>query len=489
MHYCLRCHYALGPLPGVPADQFGEFTADVRCPECAFEIPKGARILVGSSTEAGAQPLTSRRRMRQILLALGPSGYCLVIGLQGVAALVQQGTAGFTVWNAMRTLPLVGLGFIIWAAWRKWTPVEGSNGRAPVSWDRRWLCVPGALEVFSGETTDAGVRSVGGGAEVRTSTDGAKAKVSWLQSHLSGLYRHEAADIRNIRVYSPQDPWNRWRSGDRAVAQLMASVWLRDATGRRADMHTVMIYLDTKGEPGQPGRDRTRAVLDAGDAIARSIRRTIGMAETESDDGVAVADATDGHAGMSPLAVEGSLYAQLPWPAPRAEIIMLFIFPLMLSFAGGVLSTITAVGRWQSGANAGVPWLIWFGGMSWVVFAILLALAIWLIRRAARRELAMCRWDVGTHGIRVTERHFTIKAKPTAEFTRDIPAGHIAAIGPSPKNGRMRLIASDQVRRELASITLNAIPEGGAEALAQRIRERVWGGGERGDEHGNQPGA
>ena len=53
----------------------------------------------------------------------------------------------------------------------------------------------------------------------------------------------------------------------------------------------------------------------------------------------------------------------------------------------------------------------------------------------------------------------------------------------------MRLIASDQVRRELASITLNAIPEGGAEALAQRIRERVWGGGERGDEHGNQPGA
>jgi hypothetical protein len=156
----------------------------------------------------------------------------------------------------------------------------------------------------------------------------------------------------------------------------------------------------------------------------------------------------------------------------------------VLSFAGGVISTIAAVERWQSGANAGVPWLIWFGGMSWVGFAIMLALTIWLIRRTARRELALCRWDVGTHGIRVTERHFTVKAKPTAEFTRDIPAGHIAAIGPSPKNGRMRLIASDQVRRELASITLNAIPEGGAEALAQRIRERVWGGGERGDERG-----
>jgi hypothetical protein len=422
--------------------------------------------------------------MRQILVALAPSAYLLIIGFQGVAALVQQGIAGFTVWNAMRALPLVGVGFIIWAAWRKWTPVEGSDGRAPVSWDTRWLCVPGALEVFSGETTDAGVRSVGADAEFGASTDGAKTKVSRLRSRLSGHVRHDAADIRNIRVYSPQDPWNRWRSGDRAVAQLMASVWLRDATGRRADMHTVGIFVDTQAEPGEPGRDRTSAVIDAGDAIARSIRRTIGVAETESDDGVAVADATDGQAGVSPLAVEGSLYAQQPWPAPRAGIVMLFIIPLVLSFAGGVISTIAAVERWQSGANAGVPWLIWFGGMSWVGFAIMLALAIWLIRQRARRELALCRWDVGTYGIRVTERHFTRKAKPTAEFTRDIPAGHIAAIGPSPKNGRMRLIASDQVRRELASITLNAIPEGGAEALAQRIRERVWGGGERGDERG-----
>ncbi|MSR05382.1 MAG: hypothetical protein EXS04_07315 [Phycisphaerales bacterium] len=486
MHYCLRCHYALGPLPGVPADQLGEFTADVRCPECAFEIPQGARILVGSSTEAGAQPLTNRRRMRQILVTLAPSVFFLVAGIQGLVALVAQGVAGFTGWNAMRALSLVLFGFLIWAVWRKWTPVEGSNGRAPASWDTRWLCVPGALEVFSGETTDPDARSIRGGAKVGASTDGAKAKVSWLQSHLSGHVRHEAADVRNIRVYSPQDPWNRWRSGDRAVAQLMASVWLRDATGRRADMHTVMIYLDTKGEPGQPGRDRTRAVLDAGDAIARSIRRTIGMAETESDDGAAVAGATDGHAGVPPLAVEGSLYAQRASPAPKMEIIRLFCIPLTFSFVGAMACALPAVTRWQSGRPAVAPWLIWFGAMSLVVFAIMLALTIWLIRRTHRRELALCRWDVGTHGIRVTERHCTIKAKPTAEFTRDIPAGHIAAIGPSPKNGRMRLIASDQVRRELASITLNAIPEGGAEALAQRIRERIWGGdaGKPGDERG-----
>jgi hypothetical protein len=427
--------------------------------------------------------------MRQILLAFAPCVYLLMIGIQGLVALVAQGVAGFTVLNAIRAMSLVGLGFIIWGAWRKWTPVEGSDGRAPASWDTRWLCVPGALEVFSGETTDPEARSTGGGAKVGASTDGAKAKVSWLQSHLSGHVRHEASDIRNIRVYSPQVRGNRWRSDDRAVAQLMASVWLRDAAGRRADMQTVMIYLDTKGEPGQPGRDRTSAVLDAADTIARSIRRTIGMAATESDDGVAVADATDGHAGVSPLAVEGSLYAQLPWPAPRAGIIMLFILPLMLSFAGGVLTTGMAVGGWYTGVPAAAPWPIWFGGMSWVVFAIMLVLTIWLIRRTHRRELALCRWDVGTHGIRVTERHFTIKAKPTAEFTRDIPAGHIAAVGPSPKNGRIRLVASDQVRRELASITLNAIPEGGAEALAQRIRERVWGGDERGDQRGDQHGA
>jgi hypothetical protein len=33
--------------------------------------------------------------------------------------------------------------------------------------------------------------------------------------------------------------------------------------------------------------------------------------------------------------------------------------------------------------------------------------------------------------------------------------------------------------REVAGVTLNSIPEEGAEALAQRIRELAWGGNAR----------
>ena len=63
MHRCPACDYELGPLPGVPEEPFGAFTAEVRCPECAFTIPQGARVLSGSTTELGAQPLTVRRQI------------------------------------------------------------------------------------------------------------------------------------------------------------------------------------------------------------------------------------------------------------------------------------------------------------------------------------------------------------------------------------------------------------------------------------------
>ena len=69
MHRCPACDYELGPLPGVPAEPFGAFTAEVRCPECAFEVPTGARVLSGSTTEVGVQALTGRRRLWQIAIA------------------------------------------------------------------------------------------------------------------------------------------------------------------------------------------------------------------------------------------------------------------------------------------------------------------------------------------------------------------------------------------------------------------------------------
>jgi hypothetical protein len=96
MHRCPKCDYALGALRGAPADRFGEFTEDVRCPECSFLVPKGARLLTGSSTMAGSQPLTGRRRINQLLLAAAPSLYMLMLGIEGMVGLVRGGVAGFS---------------------------------------------------------------------------------------------------------------------------------------------------------------------------------------------------------------------------------------------------------------------------------------------------------------------------------------------------------------------------------------------------------
>jgi hypothetical protein len=86
---------------------------------------------------------------------------------------------------------------------------------------------------------------------------------------------------------------------------------------------------------------------------------------------------------------------------------------------------------------------------------------------------------VGARGIRVTELHADRKGNPTGESVRDIPGERIATIAAIPVHGRIRLVARDRSARELAGVTLDSIPEQGAEALAQRIRELAWGGGAR----------
>jgi hypothetical protein len=102
-----------------------------------------------------------------------------------------------------------------------------------------------------------------------------------------------------------------------------------------------------------------------------------------------------------------------------------------------------------------------------------------LLRRLRRRTLAGCRWEVGPHGIRVTEHHVTAKGAPLEDFTRDVDAGRIAAIELRPRNGRVELVARGRSGDALAQVSPDALPDDGAEALAQRVRERLAGGESR----------
>lgn len=472
MHRCPQCDYAFGPLPGVPEDRFGEFTAAVRCPECSFEVPKGARLVVGASTEAGAQPLTTRRRTQQLLLALAPSAYMLTIGIEGVAGLISNGVAGFRVLDALRVLCLAGVGFIAWAAWRRWTPDAESDGRAPVSFDVRWMCVPGAIGVIGG--------SVPGSSRRRDPAARDESAAGTAAPVARARIEHIAAeDIRSIVANSPKERGGRWRADDRAVACVTASVWHRDSSGRRSDLRTLAVFVDTGADlqAAPPGRDRATALVEAGDAVARAIRRTVGVG---TDDANAPAAAPDD--GLDVLAVEGSLFALPPWPAAVTVPTLAFGGPAMIGLAGVLVATIIAIVRVTNpGANAAAPpWMQWIGAVGLAVLLIFAPLWWWQVRRARRRQSARCRWDVSAHGIRVIERYSGRKGDLVAEYVRDVPAERIVAVGPNLLNGRVRLVASDRVRKELASITLDEIPEGGAETLAARVGERLWRGQEAG---------
>jgi regulator of protease activity HflC (stomatin/prohibitin superfamily) len=98
------------------------------------------------------------------------------------------------------------------------------------------------------------------------------------------------------------------------------------------------------------------------------------------------------------------------------------------------------------------------------------------MRRARRRDSTRCRWDVAAGGIRVTETERDRRGDPRRETVLDVPAWQVAAVGAVTSKRRIRLVASDSVRKELASVTLDEIPEGGAEALAARVLARLRAG-------------
>lgn len=52
MALCPACHHQLSGMPGAPVEEFGRFTAEVRCPECAQTVPAGVHVLHGSSEAA-----------------------------------------------------------------------------------------------------------------------------------------------------------------------------------------------------------------------------------------------------------------------------------------------------------------------------------------------------------------------------------------------------------------------------------------------------
>lgn len=471
MHRCPQCDYAYGPLPGVPAEPFGRFTAAVRCPECAFEVPEGAVLVVGSSTEAGAQPLTARRRWLQVLAALAPMWFVLQMGVEGTFGLISKRTGGLSGLDALKALGLVMIGFVIWTAWRRWTPAGEADARAPASVDMRWLCVPGAIEVF---TTAPGVVM-----PARSKVRNDETQRTALRSGVARTV-HAAEDLRSITAHTPFGRGRRWRANDRSVAAIHANVWFRDRHGKRTTLYTLVIHVDSGAEPGAPGTDRAAAIIEAGDRIAGAIRRAVGPQGAEGvNDATDAASATRAAAldagAEPPLVIEGGLHAQRPWPGPTTALAVAFCIPLLVAFGGpAVWAVRQALKLLATGPVPPLPgWMDWWAVAGAVAIVVIVLLWRWLARHLRRRELARCRWEIGARGLRVIEQPMTLAGDPAGERTRDVAADRIASVEVRAKRGRLQLVASGRDGRALARITLDSIPGGSAEALAAAMRARL----------------
>ena len=476
MHRCPQCDYALGPIAGVPVDRFGAFTAAVRCPECGFEIPEGSRLLVGSVTAVGVQPLTRGRRVRQVAIAVLPMFWFLQMGVRGLAEVITRGPRNIGAWTVLKAASLVVPCLVIWTAWRYWSPKSGDDdAAAQASRDMRWLCTPGALFVYHGSLRDKpDVRGVDLGMAV-----GARGQVQVVRN-ASRRKRIDANDVTSIRVYSTEDKGGKRRAGDRIAARLVANAWERGRDGRRKDMHSWEINIDTAAEPGPPGTDHAAAAIEAGDRIANMVRQSLGLARRAEAPTAADAFGTDPR--EQPLVIEGSRYALPPLHAQRQNLLLAMMVPLMLTAVWPTLLIVHFIDQLVRSAGDGVtvpgPPIISSGiqavaGVGTALF-VAVVLGWWLLaRRARRRDSTRCRWEVGAGGIRVTETERDRRGEPRRESVIDVPAWEIAAVAAVTTKRRIRLVASDRVRKELASVTLDEIPEDGADALAGRVLARL----------------
>jgi len=347
MHRCPQCDYALGPIAGVPADRFGAFTAAVHCPECGFEIPEGARILVGSVTAAGVQPLTRGRRLRQVALAVLPMFWFLQFGVRGLSEVITQGPRNLSAWSVLKAASLVAPCLALWTAWLYWSPKRGDDDAgALASRDMRWLCTPGALFVYHGSSAEtADSPGVDLGMAV-----GARGQVQVVRNK-SRRKRIDADDVASIRVYATEDTGKRRRAGDRIAARLVANTWERGRDGRRKDMHSWEINIDTAAEPGPPGTDHAAAAIEAGDRIANLVRQSLGLARRA--EAPTAVDAFGADAAGPPIVIEGSRYALPPLHAQRQSILMAMVLPFVFTAVWPVLLAVNFVHQVVTANGAG----------------------------------------------------------------------------------------------------------------------------------------
>lgn len=449
MHRCPQCDYAFGPLPGTPKEPLGEFSEDVRCPECSRVIPRGSRIVVGSSVEEAMQPITDWRRRYLVLAALGPGVYLAFHGAQGVLAMFGAGPSGGFGGDLFRSLALLAAAWLIINAWRRWNARDDGDRRIPASWELQWLVSPGIVTVFdrTGKLTLAGRGS-------EEATDNAL------------VTEVRAALVQDIRATAPNRSRYRKRLGRRNIAMFTLSEWKFDLAGNRSGVESRSIYADVGGPASGGAVDHEEAVLAAGGRAAASLRATVGtVAVADAPPGAPVAPAPSADPDL--LALRGPTHAMLPWPQPRSRIARQLMVPASL---GGVMAAIAIglalTGRSSDAEAAFLRGVAWVGG---TLFAVTVAFGIFRARRALKRSLARSSWAVRPDGVEIIEEAYrSVRQAPEVRSTR-YPRAAIGGVAIGEAFGMPLLTLNAVDGRALATISPEAMDPPDGTAFARRV--------------------
>lgn len=254
---CPRCAYSLTGLPGAPEDAtpYGAFTAAVRCPECALEIPTGAHCLVGGASPDVVDPSGSRSvvaiAVGAALLVGGPwiailSSVVLVEMVRNASLKRGIPLSSFQGW-AIGALPVAAaIGVVAWLLWRRWRAAEAGSGDRAGARLRRAMVVPGGLHLWTGEpAADAKPRSLAGG-DIRDVRG---------RRHVPLFRKKGAGEAGAVDFVTPIVLWN---ANDAKMASNLrdgrwaGTIWLLMQPGTRPEPVAAALERTLRSEPAMP---------------------------------------------------------------------------------------------------------------------------------------------------------------------------------------------------------------------------------------------
>jgi len=203
MILCPNCCHSLKGLRGQPDNDFGEFTEDVRCPECSFVVPAGARVVVG----AAAASMVGARLPWSVYLCVGFVAFSMLRSTSdAVFSAMHAFSGGGSLDRRSIFYLLVGVVVIGVIGWSIVGMLALGRERDPavitedIAAKQRWLISPGSLRSFAADPATPRFRLPGFGSAASKESEARTARSDAEVAGRGACTEASSHEIRGIDV-------------------------------------------------------------------------------------------------------------------------------------------------------------------------------------------------------------------------------------------------------------------------------------------------